>query len=276
MSDRTLWQGYGLVISDSGYTASSLFHVNGKRVFGADSDFTTLAFALLDYLSQNGVEFEMIKMDENFDTELISKCFALEQNSETECSVIMKSHDSSISLAITGGDFSENDFYQPKFELDEEFHAKITEAWNLETSSQHVSQGAYVSSQQHTEASTARLRLLAQVGATGLTWPPRELQDDGSRTSENVNLKNNVKVLSWTKLSAGGAPSEFSIRSPILGGITTIFAEFEEGPRGVFMLSDESGNPEIRIGVEFNLAVRRLYAQEGIMRYSLKAIGSNK
>ena len=276
MSDRTLWQGYGLVISDSGYTASSLFHVNGKRVFGADSDFTTLAFALLDYLSQNGVEFEMIKMDENFDAELISKCFALEQNSETECSVIMKSHESSISLDITGGDFSENDFYQPEFELDEEFHAKITEAWNLETSLQHVSQGAYVSSQQHTEASTARLRLLAQVGATGLTWPPRELQDDGSRTSENVNLKNNVKVLSWTKLSAGGAPSEFSIRSPILGGITTIFAEFEEGPRGVFMLSDESGNPEIRIGVEFNLAVRRLYAQEGIMRYSLKAIGSNK
>jgi len=276
MSDRTIWQGYGLVISDSGYTASSLFHVNGKRVFGADSDFTTLAFALLDYLNQNGIEFEMIKMDENFDAELISKCFELEQTSEEECSVIMKSHDSSISLTITSGDFSENDFYQPEFELDEEFHANITEAWNLETSSQHVSQGAYVSSQQHTQAYTARLRLLAQVGTTGLTWPPRELQDDGTRPSETVNLKNYVKVLSWTKLSAGGAPSEFSIRSPILGGITTIFAEFEKGPRGVFMLSDESGNPEIMIGMEFNLAVRRLYAQEGIMRYSLKAISSNK
>ena len=276
MSDRTVWQGYGLVISDSGYTASSLFHVNGKRVFGADSDYTTLAFALLDYLSQNGIEFEMIMMDENFDADLISKCFELEQTSEEDCSVTMKSHDSSISLAITGGNFSENDFYQPDLELDQEFHAKINEAWNLETSLQHVSQGAYVSSQQHTEASTARLRLLAQLGTTGLTWPPRELQDDGSRPSETVNLKNKVKVLSWTKLSAGGAPSEFSIRSPILEGITTIFAEFEEGPRGVFMLSDESGNPEIRIGMEFDLAVRRLYAQEGIMRYSLKAIGSNK
>jgi len=277
MSDRTVWQGYGLVISDSGYTASSLFHVNGKRVFGADSDFTTLAFALLDYLSQNGIEFEMIKMDENFDAELISKCFELRQlRDEDECSVVMKSHDASISLTITGGDFSEDNFYKPELELDEEFYSNISEAWNLETSSQHVSQGAYVSSQQHTEASTARLRLLAQVGTSGLTWPPRELQDDGSRPSEAGNLKNNVKVLSWTKLSAGGAPSEFSIRSPILGGITTIFAEFEEGPRGVFMLSDESGNPEIMIGMEFNLAVRRLYAQEGIMRYSLKAISSNK
>lgn len=276
MSDRTIWQGYGLVISDSGYTASSLFHVNGQRVFGADSDYTTLAFALLDYLSQNGIEFEMIKMDENFDAELISKCFELEQTGEEECSVTMKSHNSSISLAITGGDFSENDFYQPDLELDEEFHANINEAWNLETSLQHVSQGAYVSSQQHTEASTARLRLLAQVGTNGLTWPPRELQDDGSRPSETVNLRNNVNVLSWTKLSAGGAPSEFSIRSPILDGITTIFAEFDEGPRGVFMLSDELGHPEIQIGMDFNLAVRRLYAQEGIMRYSLKAIGSNK
>ena len=274
MSDRTVWQCYGLVISDSGYTASSLFHINGKRVFGADSDFTTLAFALLDYLSQSGVEFEMIKMDENFDAELISKCFELKQpNEEDECSVVMKSHYSSISLAITGGDFSEENFYQPELELDEEFYSNINDAWNLETSLQHVSQGAYVSSQQHTEASTARLRLLAQVGTNGLTWPPRELQDDGSRPSETVNLRNNVNVLSWTKLSAGGAPSEISIRSPILGGITTIFAEFEEGPRGVFMLSDELGNPEIKLGMEFNLGVRRLYAQEGIKRYSLKAIG---
>ena len=277
MSDRTIWQGYGLVISDSGYTASSLFHMNGKRVFGADSDFTTLAFALLDYLSQNGIEFEMIKMDENFDAELISKCFELEQiNEEDECSVIMKSHDSSISLAITGGDFSEDDFYQPELELDEEFYSNINDAWNLETSLQHVSQGAYVSSQQHTEASTARLRLLAQVGTNGLTWPPRELQDDGSRPSETVNLKITSMYYLGQNYQQAVHHLNLASRSPILGGITTIFAEFEEGPRGVFMLSDESGNPEIMIGMEFNLAVRRLYAQEGIMRYSLKAIGSNK
>ncbi len=275
MSDRTIWQGYGMVISDSGYTASSLFHTNGQRVFGADSDHTTLAFALLDYLEQNRIEFEMIKMDQHINSELISKCFGIvTPGDEDECSVIMKSHDSSISLSITGGDFSDTDFYAAEIEINEQLSNQISEAWKTESNIQHVSQGAYVSSQQHTEASIARLRLQAQRGTNGLTWPPRELQDDGSRTSETVNLKNCVKVLSWTKLSAGGAPSEFSIRSPILGGLTTIFAEFEEGPRGVFMLSDELENVKIEIGMKFNLSVRRLYAQEGIIRYSLKAIGS--
>ena len=273
MSDRTIWHGYGLVISENGYTASSLIHVDEKRVFGADSDHNTLAFALLDYLEKHGTIFEMIDMSHEFDSKLINKCFGLTQKGEDdECSVTLQGHEASISLCITGGSFDETDFSEPTICGDAELLAKISDAWNNEMDAKHVSQGAYVSSQQHDESSIARLRLNAQVGSTGLVWPPRELQYDGTRTEEIQQLENTVEVLSWTKLSAGGAPSEFSIRSPLLGGITTIFAGFNRGPRGVFMLSDDLRNPEVKMGEEFTLAVRRLYAQEGKMRYSLKAI----
>lgn len=273
MSDRTIWHGYGLVISEVGYTASSLISVGGKRVFGADSDYNTMAFALLDYLEQHGTEFEMIDMSKEFDSHLINKCFALQQKEDTDdCTVYLRAHEASISLNIADGSFTESDFYPPNIEGDDAFLAKISEAWSHELDSKHVSQGAYVSSQQHDESSIARLRLNAQVGTENLIWPPRELQYDGSRTIEVTQMKNKVEVLSWTKLSAGGAPSEFSIRSPILGGITTIFAGFDEGPKGVFMLSDDLGNPEVKLGEHYSLAVRRLYAQEGKMRYSLKAI----
>ena len=72
-------------------------------------------------------------------------------------------------------------------------------------------------------------------------------------------------------MSAAGAPSEFSIRSPILGGITTVLIEFSEGPKGVFLLADDEANQR-QIGDFVNLVVRRIYAQEGIMRYGTKAI----
>lgn len=273
MSDRTIWHGYGLVISENGYTASSLIQVDEKRVFGADSDHNTLAFALLDYLEKHGTIFEMIDMSDEFDSGLINNCFGLSQKGEDDdCFVTMHAHDACISLCITGENFDEADFFEPRISGDAEILAKISDAWHDEIDVKHVSQGAYVSSQQHDESSIARLRLSAQVGSENLIWPPRELQYDGTRTEDILQLENKVKVLSWTKLSAGGAPSEFSIRSPILGGITTIFAGFDEGPKGVFMLSDDLGNPEVKMGDKFSLAVRRLYAQEGKMRYSLKAI----
>ena len=47
-----------------------------------------------------------------------------------------------------------------------------------------------------------------------------------------------------------------------------------DGPNGVFLLvDDDATNPEI--GASVDLVVRRLYAQEGLIRYGLKAILNN-
>ena len=76
--------------------------------------------------------------------------------------------------------------------------------------------------------------------------------------------------LSWTRLSGGGAPSEFALRADLLGGIRTVLVQFDEGPRGVFLVADEIDvNPHIGLSVGFVL--RRIYGQEGRTIRGLKA-----
>ena len=135
-----------------------------------------------------------------------------------------------------------------------------------------MSQGAYVSQAQHTIATPSRLGLRVQIDQGQLVWPPRQLNPAGERMQESTTkLSDMATILTWTRLSAAGAPSEFSGRAPILGGVSTVLVEFEEGPKGVFMLADdETKNPAIDGMVRFE--VRRLYGQDGMMHYGLKAV----
>lgn len=154
--------------------------------------------------------------------------------------------------------------------LDAEMRNGLIIAWQEEVSG--VSQGAYISQSQHMIASASRLGLRAQSDNDRLVWPPRQLNQAGERIQEPTEqLSELATILTWTRLSAAGAPSEFSGRAPILGGVSTVLVEFKEGPKGVFMLADdESKNPEIDGLVRFE--VRRLYGQDGLMHYGLKAV----
>ena len=44
----------------------------------------------------------------------------------------------------------------------------------------------------------------------------------------------------------------------------------KDGPSGVFLVVDDE-EPELSMELEMELVVRRIYAQEGIIRYGLKA-----
>ena len=148
--------------------------------------------------------------------------------------------------------------------------SQLDEQWKIEV--EGVSQGAYVSQAQHTIATPSRLGLKAQVDHEQLVWPPRQLNASGKRIeSANEQLSETATILTWTRLSAAGAPSEFSGRAPILDGVSTVLVQFPEGPKGVFMLADDEQNdPAIDASVGFD--VRRLYGQDGMMHYGLKAI----
>jgi hypothetical protein len=76
--------------------------------------------------------------------------------------------------------------------------------------------------------------------------------------------------MTWTTLSAAGAPSEFSLRAPILGGLSTVLLQLEDGPNGVFLMVDDE-DAVLAMDVQMELVFRRLYAQEGFVRYGLKA-----
>jgi len=155
-------------------------------------------------------------------------------------------------------------------DVDEEFHHEMTSAWEKECQPEHVSQGAYVSQQQYEEGAAARLKLMSQKVDGELIWPPRQMDGKGNTMPQaSTPLHGVATIESWTKLAAAGAPSEFSIRAPLLGGITTVFVRFEQGPRGVFLLVDDEDN-DPKIGDQVQFAIRRIYAQEGYIRYGLK------
>ena len=77
-------------------------------------------------------------------------------------------------------------------------------------------------------------------------------------------------MLTWTTLSAAGAPSEFSLRAPVLGGVSTVLLALHDGPNGVFLTVDDE-EIEFEMDAPMELVFRRLYAQEGFVRYGLKA-----
>ena len=158
--------------------------------------------------------------------------------------------------------------------IDSDVYHKITNAWQEETNVKNISQGAYVSSQQYNQNLNSRLSLVAQDNGQ-LIWPQRLMDAQGNDIQDSkVRMKPFGKVITWTQLSAAGAPSEFAIRAPILGGICTVMIETLDGPNGVFLLVDDQNlTPEIGDSVE--LVVRRLYAQEGVIRYGAKAIISD-
>jgi len=161
----------------------------------------------------------------------------------------------------------------PEFETqeyDKTMQTELNDQWKIEV--EGVSQGAYVSQAQHTISVPSRLGLKAQIDGERMVWPPRQLNAMAQRIdTEGMQLTETATILTWTRLSAAGAPSEFSSRAPILDGVATVLVEFDEGPKGVFMMADdESGKLEIDERVDF--VFRRLYGQDGMMHYGLKAV----
>ena len=157
-----------------------------------------------------------------------------------------------------------------EIEVDPAFHTAMEEAWADELKVTHVSQGAYVSKSQYEEAAKPRLTLEGQQGPGGLVWPPRFSSTHGDVNTPLKVLSPTGKVQSWTTLSAAGAPSEFALRAPLLGGISTVMLELNDGPNGVFLTVDDE-EPTLNFGLPMELVLRRIYAQEGSIRYGLKA-----
>ena len=268
MSKFTNWQGYLVSNTGNDFIISSPWVINNEVVFGPDSDYNTLAVSLIQYMYSQGTEIVSLGSEnKHIDMELLNTALGFDGNKSTNGWKIFCSNEAIVCIsnsepAIFPKPEKLNDADQDKFSL-------INEAWQKESAQENVSQGAYISSQQYNESLSSRINLLAQSGSQEI-WPPRVLNDQGEYYgSQSVRLSNTCKIESWTKLSAAGAPSEFSIRAPILGGISTAYVSFEQGTKGVFLLvDDEDIAPQI--GLNGEIVVRRIYGQEGIIRYGTK------
>ena len=268
MLEYSDWQGYKVSSNDDSFHICSSWQLQGIPVFGPDSDYTTLAISLLNLMNSKGIKIENFTSNETeIDLEVLKIATGID-NSSSDAEWYLTCHDDA-SLSISKS--PDVNFSKPSGlnEIDAELYQQINLAWEKETSLENVSQGAYISSQQYGESLSSRLKLLAQFDQKAI-WPPRQLNDDGTVINHpEVQLNRTCKIESWTKLSAAGAPSEFSIRAPILDGISTVYVLFEEGTRGVFLLTDDQyKKPEI--GLSGEIVVRKIYSQEGEIRYGTK------
>jgi len=275
--ESIVWKGYLACVGEDSCVVQSPWFLDEVCVFGADSDHTTLAVAAIQLLQSKGCNLNSINALPDVESSIITMTTGVEvvQSSEDESAELSADWDLCIgddARVIICKTDSDVELWEPEgaIEVDVDFHQEITSAWQKECNPNHVPQGAYVSQQQYDEGAAARLRLMGQQLGGEMIWPPRQMDDNGLAIPEaSISLHGAATVESWTKLAAAGAPSEFSYRAPILGGITTVFVRFEQGPRGVFLLvDDEDDNPEI--GDQVRFVTRRIYAQEAFIRYGLK------
>ena len=279
MSEDHFWKGYLLVDNGESLFIQSPYVLNEKIVYGSDSDETTMAIAAIQFLKHNGRSIDSIHLPSSVDATTLFLATGVDSILHNELLNfddvqwnLLSGEEATLVLAKTEIENFEFETPNDMELIDEQFYNDMSDAWTQECSESHVSQGAYVSKSQYLEGARARLSLSSQKIGDGLIWPPRQLDSSGQRIpTETHSLTGIASVESWTKLSAAGAPSEFSLRAPILGGIQTLLVRFEQGPRGVFLVCDDVDySPHIGDEVEFS--VRRIYAQEGIIRYGLKAL----
>lgn len=86
---------------------------------------------------------------------------------------------------------------------------------------------------------------------------------------EPVELSGDGEVYSYTVLSPGGAPPEFAGQARIEGRYVVAIVELAEGPHITAQLADVDPDA-VDIGMPVTGEVRRIYEEEGVVRYGFK------
>ena len=267
---NTSMAGNAVCSIDDGVVVASMFHVRGRRVHGPDADDLTMLIDALEAWRNSGhdgsVDLELSEEERPIVAAslpwLTMEVGAQHVAHRFQCGAAVLARDASIDDAAVSvaADL--------RIAVEAEAHDAILTAWSTEMAASNVSQGAYVSGQVHDLGMEARLGMQAQ---TGPVWPPRGSLADGGLPEQGACLPMSARVVSWTRLIAAGCPSEFAIRAPSLGGLTSMIVSFAEGPSGVFLHVDGHDN-DVSINDAVQLVVRRVYAQDGVLRYGRKAI----
>jgi len=88
---------------------------------------------------------------------------------------------------------------------------------------------------------------------------------------DEVQLSGRGNVHTFVLISAGGAPPEFAEQEKAGGQYPVAIVELEEGPKVIGQMADF--NPkEVKIGTPVQAELRRIYAEEGVIRYGFKFV----
>ncbi|MCH1540157.1 MAG: hypothetical protein L7S56_01800 [Candidatus Poseidonia sp.] len=274
MMESDVWKGYLAAWTEQCIMIQSPFVHKGIRVFGPDSDYTTFAIAAIQLHLQNGGLLSVVSAPSEIEPSIVQYATGIEistmDNDSTPEWDLLIGDDATVVLALNNSSFELPEF-ETKIEVDAQFHESMMAAWKKELNISNVSQGAYVSMALYNEGANTRMTLASDVFGNGPVWPPRQMDSSGQRPDvQRQPLQTNGIVESWTALSAAGAPSEFSLRAPLLEGLTTVYVRLTDGPHGVFLMVDDEEH-DISIGNSVEFVIRRIYGQESVVRYGLKA-----
>ncbi|HLE53633.1 MAG TPA: Zn-ribbon domain-containing OB-fold protein [Thermoplasmata archaeon] len=106
-----------------------------------------------------------------------------------------------------------------------------------------------------------------------VNFPPKGVCKYCSASSdfEEVQLSGRGKVHTFTLIGAGGAPPEFAEQEKAGGSYPVTIVELEEGPKVIGQMADV--NPkDVRIGMPVRAEMRRIYSEEGVIRYGFKFV----
>lgn len=135
-----------------------------------------------------------------------------------------------------------------------------------------VSQGAYVSLPTYLDSVAARYRLMAARcrGCDRVDFPPRPVcLDCGGHDFAQEPLSGKGEVYARTVIARGSSPTEFHEQQDIIGSYAVALVQTQEGPRIVTQLTDVDP-ATVEIGMPVNAVLRRIYRQEGVVRYGYK------
>ena len=119
-----------------------------------------------------------------------------------------------------------------------------------------------------------RLRLIAGKcqNCGELAYPQRPVcVNCGGSDFVDTQLSGEGTLYTFSLIAGNSVPSEFDDEQTMTGDILCGVVELKEGPRVMVRIA-ETDPDRLEIGMAARAAVRRLYDQEGIIRYGTKFV----
>ncbi|MBB4285185.1 Zn-ribbon domain-containing OB-fold protein [Roseospira goensis] len=133
---------------------------------------------------------------------------------------------------------------------------------------------AYISLPMFGAGTGQRLRLEAGRcrSCAALVYPQRpQCPGCGDDAFDTAPLSGTGTLYTYTVIAGGGAPAEFDDQQTMTGPLTVGVVALTEGPHVIAQIAD--ADPEtLEIGMPLRAVVRRLFDQEGVVRYGTKFV----
>lgn len=106
-----------------------------------------------------------------------------------------------------------------------------------------------------------------------VNFPPKGVCKycNDSSEFEEIQLSGRGKVHTFALISAGGAPPEFAEQEKAGGQYPVAIVQLEEGPKVIGQIADADPKA-VKIDMPVTTELRKIYTEEGVIRYGFKFV----